>query len=136
MAMGAGVGMLGGGPLMAMLGTALGGYYGYKWGGEAAEGLVGDDKSGIFNTMQKSMGEHSDEYTQGQELAQKQQKAINMEKAKSDPAYLKLEEIRTLLENHGVKLDVIKNASSSSAIDIKKGSVTPNAAITGGGPPR
>ena len=132
MLMGGAVGMLGGGPLMSLLGTALGGYYGYKWGGEAAEQVTGQEN--IFTTMQKSMGEHGDEYTQGQQLAQEQQKVINMEKAKTDPAYLKLEEIRTLLSDHGAKLDVIKNASSSSAIDIKKGSVTPNAAI--GGPPR
>ena len=127
MLMGGLVGMLGGGPLMSILGTALGGYYGYKWGGEAAEQVTGQEN--IFTTMQESMGEHSGEYTQGKQLAQEQQKAINMEKAKSDPSYLKLEEIRTLLTDHGAKLDVIKNASASSAVDIKKNSTSSSSAL-------
>ena len=130
MLMGGLVGMLGGGPLMSILGTALGGYYGYKWGGEAAEQVTG--RENIFTTMQESMGEHGNEYTQGQKLAQEQQKIINMEKAKTDPQYLELTKIQKLLVEHGTKLDVIAGASASTAVETTKITKTQNAAI---GPP-
>jgi len=130
MLMGGLVGMLGGGPLMSILGTALGGYYGYKWGGEAAEQVTG--REDIFTTMQESMGEHGNEYTQGQKLAQEQQKIINMEKAKTDPQYLELTKIQKLLVDHGTKLDVIAGASASTAIETTKITRTQSPAI---GPP-
>jgi len=129
MLMGGLTGMLTGNPILAMIGTGLGGWAGMEMG----DAMTDPDTYAEFaQKMQDESGKHTS--LSAEEIKTSYARSIKEKAVADDPTYLKLEAIRKLLADMGGDINVTANAGAATAIAIEKGNAGKPSG-TASGPP-